>query len=142
MEGNPISEVRSYVQDWADYTDRLLLQMMKRYGIGITEELYKSLRSQVYQRAGDMIGYDLSFLTYGRFRDMNVGKSRGKSLSFKLESTATNREIIQGRKRKRLKSGKWYSRPFYGRLNALEGAIGIQMMEQCVQSVVKPIQDA
>lgn len=142
MEGNPISEVKSYVQGWADYTDRLLLQMLRRYDVGISEELYQSVRSQVYQRAGDMIGYDLEFLTYGRFRDMNVGRGRGKNISLKLESTTTNRDIIQGRQRKRIKPAKWYARPFYGRLNALEGAIGIRMMEQCIQSVIKPIQDA
>ena len=142
MEGNPISEVKSYVQGWADYTDRLLLQMLRRYDVGISEELYHSVRSQVYQRAGDMIGYDLAFLTYGRFRDMNVGRGRGKNISLKLESTTTNRDIIQGRQRKRIKPAKWYARPFYGRLNALEGAIGIRLMEQCIQTVIKPIQDA
>ncbi|WBL42406.1 hypothetical protein PBT90_20360 [Algoriphagus halophytocola] len=141
MAENPISEIQSYVQSWADRTDQVLLQMMKRLGVGITEELFKSVQSRVYAQASAMIGYDLSFLTYGRFRDMNVGRGRGKDLSLKFESTTTNREIIQGKNRKRSKVAKWYSRPFYGRLNALEGAIGIQMMEQSIRAVKTPLTD-
>lgn len=141
MASNPIDEVRSYVQAWADRTDQVLLQMMKRFGVGITEELFKSVRSDVYARASDMIGYELRFLTYGRFRDMNVGRGRGKDLSLKFESTTTNREIIHGKGRKRLKTAKWYSRPFYGRLNALEGALGISMMEQSIRAVKTPLTD-
>lgn len=141
MPENPILEIQSYVQSWADRTDQVLLMTMKRLGVGITEELFKSVQSKVYAKASEMIGYDLGFLTYGRFRDMNVGRGRGKDLSLKFESTTTNREIIQGKNRKSTKSAKWYSKPFYGRLNALEGAIGIQMMEQSVRAVKTTIEN-
>jgi hypothetical protein len=139
MADNPITEIQSYVQRWAERTDQVLLMMLKREDVGITEELFKSVQSRVYANASSMIGYDLSFLTYGRFRDMNVGRGRGKSLSMKFESTTTNREIIQRKGRKRAKTAKWYSRPFYGRLNALEGAIGIRMMEQSIRAIKTPL---
>ena len=141
MAENPFTEIKSYVHSWADTTDQVLHTQLKRHGIGITEELFKSVQSKVYAKASEIIGYDLSFLTYGRFRDMNVGRGRGKSLSLKFESTTTNREIIQGKNRKRTKTAKWYSSPFYGRLNVLEGVIGIQMMEQSIRAVKTPLTD-
>lgn len=140
MAEGKIGEVQRFVASWADKTDQILLEMLRRHEVGVTEELYNSVRSKVYQMAGDMLGYELHFLLRGRFRDMGVGRGRGKSIASKVETTATNREIIQGRTRR--KAAKWYARPFYGRLNALEGAIGIAMMEQAVNSVINPLKDA
>ncbi len=132
---NPFEEIKSYLDQWADDTDQVLLQMMRRYDIGITEELYKSLRHRVYARSAALIGYDLSFLLRGRFRDMGAGKGRGKDLAVKLESSTTNREIIRSRGRTKIKPAKWYSKPFYGRLNMLQGVIGIKAMESTIQTV-------
>lgn len=131
---SPIQEALSIAHKWANITDTVLLKVMKARGIGITDDLYRSVRHKVYQKAGDMIGYDLSFLTYGRFRDMGVG--RGTSLS--VETTLGNREIIRNRGRR---PGRWYARPFYGRLNALQGVLGHSLMEQAIQSVTKPLTD-
>jgi hypothetical protein len=114
---NPFQEIYAFVDQWADNTDQILLQMLKRYGVGITEELYQSVRHRVYQRSSALIGYDLSFL------------------AVKLESSTTNREIIQGRGRSKIKPAKWYSKPFYGRLNMLQGVIGMKTMEQSIQIV-------
>jgi hypothetical protein len=139
MAEGKIGEVQEFVSRWADRTDDVLLMMLRRYEVGITDALYNSVRSRVYQSAGDKLGYDLSFLLRGRFRDMNVGRGRGKNTSAKIETTAGNRAIIQNRRKK--KSDRWYSRPFYGRLNALEGALGFALMEQAINSVIKPLQD-
>lgn len=139
---NPISEVQTFVQQWADQTDQVLQQMLRRYDVGITEDLYKSIRHRVYLQAGELIGYDLSFLLHGRFRDMSAGRGRGKDLALRLESSSSNREIIRSRGRKRIKPAKWYSRPFYGRLNMLQGVIGMQIMEQAIRSVKTPLEDA
>lgn len=134
---NPFLEVKAYVSQWADYTDRLLLQMLRRYDVGVTEELYQSVRSKVYERSSALIGYDLTFLLRGRYRDMGAGRGRGKNaLPAKLESSTTNREII--RSRGKLKPAKWYSKPFYGRLNMLQGVIGMKLMEETIQVVKKP----
>ncbi|MFN3758425.1 MAG: hypothetical protein ACK4SF_04340 [Algoriphagus aquaeductus] len=138
---NPFEEVKAYVDQWADNTDQVLLQMLRRYDVGITEDLYNSVRSRVYERSSAMIGYDLTFLLHGRFRDMGAGRGRGKDKSVKLESSTTNREIIRSRGRTKLKPAKWYSKPFYGRLNMLQGVIGIRAMEQSIQVVRKQLTD-
>jgi hypothetical protein len=131
---NPFHEVKAFLDEWADNTDQVLLQMLRRYDVGITEDLYNSVRSRVYEQGSALIGYDLSFLLRGRFRDMSAGRGRGKgALSAKLESSTTNREII--RSRGRIKPARWYSRPFYGRLNMLQGVIGIKAMEIAIRTV-------
>jgi hypothetical protein len=66
---------------------------------------------------------------------MGAGRGRGKDLAVKLESSTTNREIIRSRGLTRIKPAKWYSKPFYGRLNMLQGVIGMKVMEQSIQSV-------
>lgn len=138
MAEGKIEEMRSYVTSWADRTDDILLTTMKRLGIGVTDELYNSVRSKVYTMAGDMVGYELTFLLHGRFRDMGVGRGRSKGISSKIESTSSNRRIIQG---KGSKPAKWFARPFYGRLNALEGALGFALMEQAISSITKPLKN-
>lgn len=132
-----IGEVQSYVASWAQKTDEILLMTLKRLNVGHNEDLFRSLRSKVYRLAGDTVGYDLTFLLHGRFRDMNVGRGRGKSSSLKIENTASNRQIVRKRG---VKPAKWFSKPFYGRLNALQGAIGYSLMEQSIQSITKTLE--
>lgn len=141
MAEGKIGEVEKYVRSWKDKTDQVLKDMLIRYDVGYTEELFKSIRGKVYKMSSDRIGYDLGFMKHGRFRDMNVGRGRKKNLSLKIESTSSNRRIIAGKAPKGLKPAKWFSKPFYGRLNALQGAIGYSMMEQAILSVKKPIED-
>lgn len=138
---NPFHEVKAFVDQWADRTDELLLQMLRRYNVGVTEDLYNSVRSKVYERSSALIGYDLTFLLHGRFRDMSAGRGRGKDKSLKLESSTTNREIIRSRGRSKIKPAKWYSKPFYGRLNMLQGVLGIKAMEQSIRTVKNQLTD-
>lgn len=138
---NPFEEVKAYVDQWADRTDQVLLQMLRRYDVGITEDLYNSVRSRVYALSSALIGYDLSFLLRGRYRDMGAGRGRGKDKSVKLESSTTNREIIRSRGRTKLKPAPWFSKPFYGRLNMLQGVIGMKAMEQSIQVVRNQLTD-
>jgi hypothetical protein len=92
--------------------------------------LYNSLRSKVYQIAGESIGADLSFLLRGRFVDMGAGR-------LKIESTNSNRDILASRKPK-----KWYSRTFFGRLHALNGMVGANISEQAIKAVIEPLKAA
>lgn len=130
MAQSNIADVLQLTQSWADKTKQVLESQLRQKGIGITEELFNSLSFRVFQQAGDIIQFDLSFMQRGRFRDMGAGRER------KVETMETNRKIAGGRK-----PAKWYSRPFYGRLNALQGAVGFKVMEQAIDSVIQPLQD-
>jgi hypothetical protein len=76
-----------------------------------------------------MITSAQTFDDSGRFVDMGVG--RGHSIEDKAGKAAAMDQI---EKRKGRNPKKWY-RIFFARLNALEGAIGIKVMEKSVEAV-------
>jgi hypothetical protein len=125
-------DVLDFTRSWANRTDQILKDQLREKKIGVTKDLFQSLRHKVYQKAGDQIGADFSFLTYGRFRDMGAGSGSKASV---IEQIRTNGDIIQ-QKSKGRKPARWYSRPFYGRIHALMGAVGYAISEQAVRAVV------
>lgn len=94
-----MSEVNTILKDWAKNTDALIKQELQKQGVGVTDEL---LRSISYQVSGSV--YSLSFQDYGRFRDMGVGRPR-------IESAAGNSAAYKERKKAR-----WYSKTVYKRI--------------------------
>lgn len=126
-----LQEYIELAEDWAHRTENLLLSEIKRLNIGVTDELYNSLSSKVVQEASGMVNINLTFLLKGRYVDMGAGRGYAKG---KIETTRTNRERVTVRKPK-----KWYSKPFYGRLNALMGVTGAKLSEQAVASVIEPL---
>ena len=155
IEESAVAEVYALVADWARRNDKILQDQLKKLGIGVHEELYPSVVSKAYELAAAEVGVDLSFLTYGRFRDMGVGRGsrpEARDLSIggiihKVESQDTNGRIIRrergvgGRFKKSKeqpkgrKPAKWYSRAFYGRLNALQGALSAKTCEKAVAAI-------
>lgn len=116
--------------DWAKRTDALLLANLKKLNIGVTDELYSSLQHKVYQIGSDIVGIDISFLLRGRFVDMGAGAGYKKGV---FESQASNRAKLTR------KPKPWYSKTFYGRLNALMGVTGASVSEQAVQAIIQPL---
>jgi hypothetical protein len=135
MAESNFSEVLQIVQEWAARTDQILHAQLKGMGIGISDELFNSLRNRVYQQAGTMIGYDLSFLMRGRYRDMGAGRRR------KIESIQSNGDIIRGQKKAGRKAKKWYSKAFYGRLSALNGVVSAKLSEQAIAAIINPLKN-
>jgi hypothetical protein len=150
-----VQEVYALVADWARRNDRILRDQLKKMGVGVSEELYQAISSKTYELAAAEVGVDLSFLTYGRFRDMGVGRGTrpgARDLTIggiiaKVESQDRNGQLIRrqrgagGRFQKAAaqpkgrKPAKWYSRAFYGRLAALSGAISGKTVEQAIRAV-------
>ncbi|MGV3588609.1 MAG: hypothetical protein ACO1OF_16505 [Adhaeribacter sp.] len=124
-------EVLALVEDWASRNDQILKAEIKRLKVGEKgggqQELFFSVKSRVYAKMGTKIGMDLSFLTYGRFRDMGAGRKA------KFESQATNRQFATRSKGR--KPAKWYSKPFYGRLHALMGIVSANLQETTIQTI-------
>lgn len=116
--------------EWAKRTDALLHANLKKLNIGITDELYSSLQHQVYQKGADIVGIDISFLLRGRFVDMGAGAGYKKGA---FEGIQSNREKLTR------KPKKWYSKTFYGRLNALMGVTGASVSETAVQAIIQPL---
>jgi hypothetical protein len=160
IEDSTVKEVYALVADWARRNDKILHDQIKKLGIGVHEELYPSVVSKTYELAAAEVGMDLSFLTYGRFRDMGVGRGTrpgARDLTIggiiaKVESQDRNGRLSRRERGKggRFQKGpeqpkvrkpaKWYSRAFYGRLNALQGAISGKMVEKAI-AAVKSVQE-
>jgi hypothetical protein len=118
-----MSEHREITARWLARTGQVLIGQMERLKVEDTEALKAGLSTRLSERGSGIIAAELSFLTRGRFVDMGAG--RPTSLG-----TAGRR-----------KPKKWYSPAFYGRLNDLQGALGIQMSEETM-AALKKIEDA
>lgn len=94
-----MSKVNGILRDWAKNTDAIIKQELQKQGVGVSEDL---LRSIAYQVSGST--YSLSFQEYGRFRDMGVGRPR-------IESSSGNNTAYKERKKAR-----WYSKTVYKRI--------------------------
>lgn len=118
------SEAEVIFRRWLDNTVKILEQERAKLKVEDKKGLKDSLRGKVIQMAANELGGQIYFLTRGRFVDMGAG--RKKSITRFGEDP-----------KKMRKPKKWYSRPFYGRLNDLQGALGIRLMEQGIEAIRK-----
>lgn len=134
MKASGANEVRKLMDRWVAKTTAIMKEEMQKKGIGITDDLAKSLSSEVTALADGYIQGEFSFLVRGRFVDMGAGNGYKNALSRDSGS------IKRGRKLRKPK--KWYSRVFYGRLSDLRGAVGYKIMEEAIGAVTKPLKNA
>lgn len=119
-------EVVQLLEGWLRRTEEVLHGQIKKRGIGVTDSLADSIRTEMRRLAHGYLEGDLFFDETGRFVDMGVGRGHAIGSRGPLESS---RGSI-GRKPK-----KWYSKTYWGRLNDLQGAIGFKLMERVVETV-------
>jgi hypothetical protein len=120
------TEAESIFRKWLDKTIEALEYERIKLKVQDSKDLKDSLRSTVMQVAEGELGGQIHFLTRGRFVDAGKGRQRKVSA---LDYSATSERRIKQRKPK-----KWYSRTFYGKLNDLQGAVGIRLMERSLES--------
>jgi hypothetical protein len=83
-----------------------LSRELKRRGIGITDELFRSIVATAFPD-----GVDLSFLTYGRMRDMGAGKGYNKGRRIDAAKAASLRN--------KRKKNTFYSKTAWGGISRL-----------------------
>lgn len=92
---------------WARYTVIEFLKSQRRLRIGSSGDLYRSFVHHVESSAGgDLNKIQLSFLYWGTFVDMGVGK--GTKLNDVADNSSARR--LQGRGHGRRRAKKWYSK--------------------------------
>ncbi len=126
-----MSEVYRLFDRWLAKTKSVLLLELSKQGIGVTDELSKSLDENLIALGGGYLRGEISFLTRGRFVDMGSGKG------YKAGGVRVGGDLSRGKKLRRPK--KWFSRVMYGRLNDLQGAVGFKIMEQAVEAIKQPM---
>ena len=118
-------ELNELATEWARINDKVLKAHLVRLKINDTLTLSNSVNSKVTGANGSL-KIDLHFTDYGRYRDMGAGRK-------KIESTAGNRALITGQAGR--KPARWYSKPFYSRLHALQGITSASMQEKVVSAI-------
>ena len=124
------SEAEEIFRRWADTTLKILLRQIDKKKVKDTEKLRKSLSVKIVEIGEGFLSGEFSFMPRGRFVDMGAGRKRAFN---PYESTY--------QKAKERKPKKWYSRPFWGRLNDLEGVMGIELMEYAVKAIKQELED-
>lgn len=132
MASEKLAQVREVLSNWQDKTRAILLNEIKKQGIGVTGELYDTLSHELDQRGAGYFNLILHMKLRGRMVDMGVGRG------VPIERVKLERYKSRGAKRKR-RPKKWYSKVFYGRLNDLQGAVGYKMMEEANQIVTSAV---
>lgn len=134
VEATAFFEVQAVVRQWSARNQQLLPIEVKKKGIGVTESLYGSFRDNV-KVSGTTIKAEQKFDESGRYSDMGAGRSHS------LETTRMKRAIIleAGDKLKKGRTAKKWMRLMYARLNALQGVVGIKVMESAAETVKGPL---
>jgi len=130
VEATAFFEVQAVVRQWSARNQQLLPIEVKKKGIGVTEALYGSFRDNV-QASGTTVKVEQIFDETGRFSDMGVG--RGHGLEGQRQNRASVREM--GQKQAKGRKAKKWMRLLYARLNALQGVVGIKVMESAAGAV-------
>ena len=106
--------------------DKGVRAMLIKRKIGASQDLINSIGFKVFKAsAGDQGKMVMSFVGYGRLRDMGVSKG------LKIESIKGNTQLLSGGKRK---SGKWYSKVAY---KAIYGGLIAGLVSNYVDSTIK-----
>jgi hypothetical protein len=129
------AETLQFAKEWTAKTEAILKNELQKHKIGVTGTLANSIKSQVDAKIGDTIEIAFQFARHGRFVDMGVG--RGMPLGTRAQKTDYfdfRNDKGQLHKHTR-KPKKWYSRPFYSRINSLNFAISASIQEQVIASL-------
>jgi hypothetical protein len=117
-----MKEHRDIVSRWAERTLEKLTLEIDRKKVIDTTSLRSSLQARISE-GGNVITAEISFLVRGRFVDMGAGRKA---------------KILALSKRK---PKKWYSPTIYRRLNVIQGALGLQMMEDSLEQIKNAIEN-
>ncbi|MCJ8334931.1 MAG: hypothetical protein MJH10_11870 [Epibacterium sp.] len=117
------NETDAFFEQWLRRTVAIMEGRIRDMGIGDTDDLRDSLAHEMRRLSTGYLEGEISFLERGRFVDMGSGRGYSFGKSHRTDLHAQGREA-KGRKPK-----KWYGRVFYGRLNDLQGAVGLKLMD-------------
>jgi hypothetical protein len=133
MNQKQLDFISDELENWAEEVETELKKALQRMHIGVSDELFQSIKSQVIRASTTGDGkFMLSFLEYGRMVDIGTGRGgRGKA----VENRKKNRQAWAGRKPK-----KFYSKTAYGMLNRLIENIMYGYQEASAETVKSALQ--
>lgn len=121
-------QVLQEFKTWLEITEQKLIENAKAADLEKTKDLIGSIRAQVDSARGTRLEGSIAQLVRGRFRDMGERKIKADR-----KGLTTNRRKLTDMKRRQKKHKSWYSRTFYGRLNALLGILGMTVANEALE---------
>lgn len=123
----------------ADYNKDVIETMriaMRRAGVGVSDEAYRSLAYQVFQSGGGAYS-NLSFKEYLRFVDMGVGRGHplGGLTAVTVTLQASKQQGLAQVKDKIRKPRKIYSKIAYGKLVYMENRLLHGFTEEAIAAI-------
>lgn len=127
-----------FIQQELNWAEEYLIESLKReltrQGIGVTDDLVRSLATKVKgASASDQGQLDLIFNQSGRFVDMGAGRGYIKG----ARRAAINARTLRPNKAAKRKPKKWYSKTAYGVISRLAFRLVSNYQSQLIESVKK-----
>ena len=126
--------VREILDTHGEYIVDLLQDSIEEKKLRLTDELLESLDYKVRKKGNDY-SLEISFLTYGRFIEINFWKSRAIRNYYLRETGDIKRLRIFGNsaesfRRQKKKDTRFYARNVYGSINRLLGRMSSEYSDQ------------
>jgi hypothetical protein len=138
MEKRKLSTIE-IADSWAFYTIKIWKEKIQKLRVGHSGKLESSfLKDVIGTPAGGVISIQFSFLYYGKFVDMGVGK--GTKIGDVNENKTSRR--LEGRmlgNRRRPK--KWYGKTFYAEVATLKEILVKEYAHKGVLQIVENLDD-
>jgi hypothetical protein len=125
MPQNGQINIDDTIAAWADIVIKIWAEKIVEMAIWDTGALSKSLLQELTRNAGNSIDkIEFSFLLYGKFVDMGVGRELSKGKSGKLGYTPTR------------KPQPWFAKKFYGQIMKLRELLNMRYRDKVTQNII------
>lgn len=126
--------VREILDTHGEYIVDLLQESIEEKKLRLTDELLESLNYKV-RKSSNGYSLEVSFLTYGRFIEINFFKSRAIRNHYLRETGDIQRLRVFGNssenfRRQKKKDTRFYAKNVYGSINRLLGRMSSEYSDQ------------
>jgi len=126
--------VREVLDTHGEYIVDLLQESIESKKLRLTDELLESLNYKV-RKSSNGYSLEVSFLTYGRFIEINFFKSKAIRKHYLQESGDIKRLRVSGNssenfRRLKKKDTRFYAKNVYGSINRLLGRMSSEYSDQ------------
>lgn len=123
------------LQLWVDIAGQKLQKALKRYKIGVTGNLAKSIATELIKNGGNAEKAIFKFAAYGRFVDMGTGRefARGARGSAAFAKYRNENGSLKNKSRREPKP--WYSKTMFREIKILSEKLLADMSEQALSTM-------
>lgn len=126
---NYSAEVMSYVTEWAESTEKIVGNAIKKANLTLSEPAARNILIQVIQQGLDSVGIKIYARDALRFVDMGAG--RGWHKGKKVNNNLSDRRAQASN---RVKKSVW-NKPIYSRIQRLQEVVTATVVENAIETL-------